>query len=64
MADPRDILGERGRTISNIDRQMASDPFLQPPQQIRPPRSPMVGGEVPVFAEGLAVDIENLEKKN
>ena len=48
LADPRDILGERGRTISNIERQMASDPFLQPPQQIRPPRSPMVGGEVPV----------------
>ena len=61
-ADPRDILGETGRTISNLDRQMAGD-YLAPPQQVRPPRNSMMG-EVPMFAEGLAVDIENLEKKN
>ena len=61
-ADPRDILGEKGRTISNIDREMLGLMPLEP-MLPSPPPPPMMG-EVPMFAEGLAVDIENLEKKN
>ena len=60
-AEPRDILGETGRTISNIDREMLG---LMPLDPMLPPPPPPMMGEVPMFAEGLAVDIENLEKKN
>ena len=73
-AEPRDILDETGRTISNIDRQMLSPRTisnidremlgLMPLEPMLPPPPPPIMGEVPMFAEGLAVDIENLEKKN
>ncbi len=67
--DPREVLGETGRTLSNIDRQMLSRRAqrsltggLGTTQEFTPP--PPVMGEVPMFAEGLDVDIANLEKKN
>jgi hypothetical protein len=61
-AEVRDILEEQGRTISNLDREMLGLMPLEPMLPSPPP--PPVMGEVPMFAEGLAVDIENLEKKN
>ncbi len=67
--DPREVLGETGRTLSNIERQMLSRRAqrsltggLGTTQEFTPP--PPVMGEVPMFAEGLDVDIANLEKKN
>ena len=56
--EEREILGEAGRTISNRDRMIASG--LGTTQELAPP--PPVMGEVPMFAEGLDVDIANLEK--
>mgnify|MGYP003133274037 FL=1 len=49
------------RMLSNRDRMIASG--LGVPQEISPPPPPVMG-EVPMFAEGLDVDIANLEKKN